>query len=278
MKIRRALISVSDKTGIVELAKVAAHPRRRDPLHRRHREAPAAERRRRHRGRRLHRLPRDDGRAREDAASRRSTAASSRGATRTEHVAAMEEHDIPPIDMVVVNLYPFAQTVAKPGVSMEDAIENIDIGGPAMVRAAAKNHAFVAVVTDPADYAGILAKMKAGRRRARAGRSLRARGQGLQPHRRVRRHDLQLAHGARRRRRGARLSRTASTSRCASRSRCATARTRTRRRRSTSSATRRRARSPRFKQLQGKELSYNNIADADAAWECCRTLRRARRA
>src|SRR5688500_9703986 len=78
-----------------------------------------------------------------------------------EHVAAMEQHDIPPIDMVVVNLYPFQQTVAKPGVSMEDAIENIDIGGPAMVRAAAKNHAFVAVVTDPADYAGIREKMKA---------------------------------------------------------------------------------------------------------------------
>src|SRR5687768_382981 len=81
---------------------------------------------------------------------------------RPEHVAAMEQHDIPPIDMVVVNLYPFEQTVAKPGVSMEDAVENIDIGGPAMVRAAAKNHAFVAVVTDPSDYAGIQRKMKAG--------------------------------------------------------------------------------------------------------------------
>src|SRR6185436_13096704 len=79
-----------------------------------------------------------------------------------EHLAAMQQHDIPPIDMVVVNLYPFAQTVAKPGVSMDDAIENIDIGGPAMVRAAAKNHAFVAIVTDPADYPAILQKMKAG--------------------------------------------------------------------------------------------------------------------
>src|SRR5258706_15135499 len=65
---------------------------------------------------------------------------------RDDHVRAMKEHGIPPIDMVVVNLYPFAQTVAKPGCSMEDAIEDIDIGGPAMVRAAAKNHAFVAVV------------------------------------------------------------------------------------------------------------------------------------
>src|SRR5215212_659600 len=80
---------------------------------------------------------------------------------RDDHVRAMKEHGIPPIDMVVVNLYPFAQTVAKPGCRMEDAIENIDIGGPAMVRAAAKNHGFVAVVTDPADYAEILRKLKA---------------------------------------------------------------------------------------------------------------------
>src|SRR6185369_1075701 len=55
---------------------------------------------------------------------------------REDHLRAMEQHDIPPIDMVAVNLYPFAKTVAKPGVTMEDAIENIDIGGPAMVRAA----------------------------------------------------------------------------------------------------------------------------------------------
>src|SRR5689334_4196633 len=69
-----------------------------------------------------------------------------------EHMASMKEHGIQAIDLVVVNLYPFAQTVAKEGVTMDDAIENIDIGGPAMVRAAAKNNAFVAVVTDPADY------------------------------------------------------------------------------------------------------------------------------
>src|SRR3954470_13637169 len=80
-----------------------------------------------------------------------------------DHVASMNEHGIVPIDMVVVNLYPFEQTVAKPGCTMDDEIENIDIGGPAMVRAAAKNHAFVAVVTDPADYAPLLAKMKASK-------------------------------------------------------------------------------------------------------------------
>src|SRR5205085_2793902 len=76
------------------------------------------------------------------------------------HMQAMREHGIAPIDMVVVNLYPFARTVAKPDCTMEDAIEHIDIGGPAMVRAAAKNHAFVAVVTDPADYSSLLGKMK----------------------------------------------------------------------------------------------------------------------
>lgn len=66
------------------------------------------------------------------------------------HTQAMQEHEIPPIDMVVVNLYPFAATVAKPDCTFDDAIENIDIGGPAMVRASAKNHAFVTIVTDTA--------------------------------------------------------------------------------------------------------------------------------
>ncbi len=71
-----------------------------------------------------------------------------------EHVAAMETHGIGAIDLVVVNLYPFAQTVAK-GAARDEIIENIDIGGPSMVRSAAKNHAFVAIVTDPADYADL---------------------------------------------------------------------------------------------------------------------------
>jgi phosphoribosylaminoimidazolecarboxamide formyltransferase/IMP cyclohydrolase len=68
-----------------------------------------------------------------------------------EHVAAMTEHDIGPIDLVVVNLYPFVQTVAK-GADRDTIIENIDIGGPSMIRSAAKNHSSVAIVTDPADY------------------------------------------------------------------------------------------------------------------------------
>jgi phosphoribosylaminoimidazolecarboxamide formyltransferase/IMP cyclohydrolase len=77
------------------------------------------------------------------------------------HVAAMEEHDIGAIDLVVVNLYPFLQTVTK-GAERPEIIENIDIGGPSMVRSAAKNHAFVAIVTDPADYPALIAEMDAG--------------------------------------------------------------------------------------------------------------------
>jgi phosphoribosylaminoimidazolecarboxamide formyltransferase/IMP cyclohydrolase len=75
--------------------------------------------------------------------------------------SVMAEHGIAPIDMVVVNLYPFAATVAKPGCTLEDAIENIDIGGPTMVRAAAKNHRFVNIVVNAADYAAILSELRA---------------------------------------------------------------------------------------------------------------------
>jgi phosphoribosylaminoimidazolecarboxamide formyltransferase/IMP cyclohydrolase len=75
-----------------------------------------------------------------------------------EHAAAMVEHDIGPIDLVVVNLYPFAQTVAR-GAGREEIIENIDIGGPSMVRSAAKNHGFVAIVTDVMDYADVIAEL-----------------------------------------------------------------------------------------------------------------------
>ena len=78
-----------------------------------------------------------------------------------EHVAALEQHQIPTIDMVVVNLYPFQQTVAKAECSLEDAIENIDIGGPTMLRSSAKNHKDVTVIVDPADYSHVLTEMKA---------------------------------------------------------------------------------------------------------------------
>ena len=78
-----------------------------------------------------------------------------------EHVRQMEQHNIAPIDLVAVNLYPFEATVAS-GAGYEDCVENIDIGGPALIRAAAKNHDFVAVLTEPAHYGAVLAEIASG--------------------------------------------------------------------------------------------------------------------
>src|SRR6266498_1948761 len=77
------------------------------------------------------------------------------------HEAAVKKHGIGPIDLVAVNLYPFEATVAKPDVSLHDAIENIDIGGPSMLRSAAKNHDSVTVIIDPLDYAAVAEQVKA---------------------------------------------------------------------------------------------------------------------
>lgn len=79
--------------------------------------------------------------------------------TRAEHVEAMNLHGIVPIDMVVVNLYAFEKTVANPSCTLEDAVENIDIGGPTLLRAAAKNYPFVTVLTDPSDYVEVIKEM-----------------------------------------------------------------------------------------------------------------------
>ncbi len=131
------------------------------------------------------------------------------------------------IDMVVVNLYPFEATVAKPDVTLEDAIENIDIGGPSMVRSAAKNYRSVAIVTNPARYAAVLEEMRANggavtdRTRARTG------GGGVYAHLRLRHGDLQLAARASARRSGPALGARLSAAR-SSRT-CATAKIRTRR-------------------------------------------------
>jgi phosphoribosylaminoimidazolecarboxamide formyltransferase/IMP cyclohydrolase len=76
-----------------------------------------------------------------------------------EHVAKMKEHGIVPIDLVVVNLYPFEATIAR-GASFDEIVENIDIGGPSMVRAAAKNYQHVGVIVDPGDYSSILAELR----------------------------------------------------------------------------------------------------------------------
>src|SRR5437588_9884568 len=76
------------------------------------------------------------------------------------HVEAMKRHGIEPIDLVVINLYPFEQTVRKPGVTFEEAIENIDIGGPSMIRSGAKNHCWVLVVTSPDRYEKVLGDLR----------------------------------------------------------------------------------------------------------------------
>ena len=108
-------------------------------------------------------------------------AACSAGATWPEHQAQMAEHGIAPIDLVVVNLYPFEATVAQ-GAGFADCIENIDIGGPAMIRSAAKNHAHVVVVTEPAQFAEVQAEIAAqGGTSAGAAPALRRRR--LCPHR-----------------------------------------------------------------------------------------------
>ncbi|MCS7100340.1 MAG: bifunctional phosphoribosylaminoimidazolecarboxamide formyltransferase/IMP cyclohydrolase, partial [Burkholderiaceae bacterium] len=86
------------------------------------------------------------------------------------HMQALAAHRIEPIDIVAVNLYPFERTVARPDVGFDEAIENIDIGGPALLRAAAKNHGSVTVIVDPADYDGVLGEL---RRHGRVGSALR---------------------------------------------------------------------------------------------------------
>jgi phosphoribosylaminoimidazolecarboxamide formyltransferase/IMP cyclohydrolase len=177
----------------------------------------------------------------------------------------MREHGIEPIDLLVVNLYPFAATVARPGSSYADAVENIDVGGPAMLRAAAKNHAAVAVLVDPADYAEVLAALDHGGtdfalRQRLAARAfahtarydtmvaawmtpLAGRGEpypeALELHY-LKRFDLR--YGENPHQTGAFYADPDA------------------RGSSITSA----------RQVQGKELSYNNIADADAALECVR--------
>ncbi len=190
------------------------------------------------------------------------------------HVQALDDAGIAPIDLVVVNLYPFAQTVARADCTLDEAIENIDIGGPAMVRSAAKNYAHVAVVTDPADYQPLLEEM------ARANGAISAETR------------FALAQKA--------FSHTAAYDGAISNYLTALdapdatraafperlnlqfelAQIAALRREPASEAAFYRDRAPppgtlaRYRQFQGKELSYNNIADADAAWECVKTFER----
>ena len=100
------------------------------------------------------------------------------------HAASMKDHGIAPIDLLVVNLYPFEATVAK-GAAFDDCIENIDIGGPAMIRAAAKNHNDVAVVVDADDYARVLDELDAHGGATTLALAQIARAKGLCAHRRL---------------------------------------------------------------------------------------------
>lgn len=181
--------------------------------------------------------------------------------------AVMEAHGIAPIDLVVVNLYPFQQTVADPACDLPTAIENIDIGGPTMVRAAAKNHAAVAVVVDSADYAAVLAELEAGD----GGLSDATRFQlAVKAFEHTAEYDGAIANHL-----GAigddgrpagfpstynRQYHRAQTLRYGENPHQSAAFYVDRNAREASVATAR--------QLQGKELSYNNIADTDAALEC----------
>jgi len=185
--------------------------------------------------------------------------------------AALAAHGIPTIDLVVVNLYPFRETVARPGCSLGEAIENIDIGGPTMVRAAAKNYAHVGVVVDPADYPALLAE-------------LRASGRALSGATRFRLAQKAFAHTA--------AYDGAIGNYLTARDESGAARAFPERWSWQGAKVEdlRYGENPHqraafyrddppvpgsiatFRQLQGKELSYNNIADADAAWECVKTL------
>ncbi|MCL4800188.1 MAG: bifunctional phosphoribosylaminoimidazolecarboxamide formyltransferase/IMP cyclohydrolase [Burkholderiales bacterium] len=190
------------------------------------------------------------------------------------HMAAIDAAGIAPIDLVVVNLYPFAQTIAKPGCTLDEAVENIDIGGPTMVRAAAKNYPGVAVVTDPGDYGGLIEELRANdgalglaTRFALAKRAfahtaaydaaianyLTALDAENRPGAFPDRLSLQWEK-VQEMRYGENPHQQAAFYR--------------------DPAPAAQGSLAQYTQLQGKELSYNNIADADAAWECVKTFER----
>ncbi|RPE75796.1 bifunctional phosphoribosylaminoimidazolecarboxamide formyltransferase/IMP cyclohydrolase [Vulcaniibacterium tengchongense] len=268
--IRRALLSVSDKTGLVELARaLAAH------------------------GVELvstggtAKALRDAGLAVKDVSELTGFPEMMDGRVKTLHPlvhggllgragvddAVMAQHGIAPIDLLVLNLYPFEQVSADPDSTLEDIVENIDIGGPAMLRSAAKNFARVAVATDPAQYAGLVEELRAN------GGALSAKTRfalSVAAFNRVAQYDASISNylsslqddGTR-----APFSAQANGSfvkvmdlRYGENPHQQAAFYRDLHPAPGSLAT--------FAQLQGKELSYNNIADSDAAWECVRQFDR----
>ena len=197
-----------------------------------------------------------------------------------DHLATIEQHGIPMIDLVCVNLYPFRETVAKPNVTLEDAIENIDIGGPAMVRSSAKNYAGVAIVTDPEDYAALIKEMQAND----GALTLATRfGLAKKAFTHTARYDAAIANWLTGLEEGAEAKPAAAApvpSTFPQKLQLAFDRVEVLRygENSHQSAAFYRDTHPvagsiaAYTQLQGKELSYNNIGDSDAAWECVKTF------
>lgn len=187
-----------------------------------------------------------------------------------EHVAAMQQHGISRIDILAVNLYPFEATVAKPGCTLEDAIENIDIGGPAMVRSAAKNWGDVTVLTDASQYAGVLEELKASGKTSDKTRF----ACSVAAFNRIAQYDAAISNYLSARLEDGTLSDfpgqlnssfiKVQDLRYGENSHQSAALYRDLHPAPGSLVT--------AKQLQGKELSYNNIADADAAWECVKSF------
>ena len=192
----------------------------------------------------------------------------------SEHMAAIKSHGIEPIDLLVINLYPFTQTISKETCSFEDAIENVDIGGPAMLRAAAKNHRDVTVLTSSDDYDSVLAEMRANHNSVSyktnlslakkvfshtalydgaIANYLTSLGDDLDHQKRsLYPQTLHLNFNkVQEMRYGENPHQSAAFYRDAKPVMGALA---------------------NYKQLQGKELSYNNIADSDAAWECVKSF------
>jgi phosphoribosylaminoimidazolecarboxamide formyltransferase / IMP cyclohydrolase len=186
------------------------------------------------------------------------------------HMAALNEHGIGTIDLLVVNLYPFESTVAQPGCTLEDAIENIDIGGPAMVRSAAKNWRDVTVLTDASQYAPVLAELQADghtSQRTRFACSVAAFNRIAQYDAAISNYLSTLGDGGTRADYPAQMNATFVKVQDLRYGENAH-----------QSAALYRDLYPApgslvmARQLQGKELSYNNLGDADAAWECVKSF------
>jgi phosphoribosylaminoimidazolecarboxamide formyltransferase/IMP cyclohydrolase len=190
------------------------------------------------------------------------------------HRDALQRHGIGTIDLLVVNLYPFEATVAKPGCTLDDAIENIDIGGPAMVRSAAKNWNDVAVLTDPSQYAGVLDELKRDGAVARDTRFALA----VAAFNRISNYDAAISDYLSALQPDGRGGHTGAAFAAQSNGRFVKLQDLRYGENPHQSAAFYRdlvpvpGSLPMAEQLQGKELSYNNIADADAAWECCKSF------